>query len=232
MKGISPIIAIIIILLITIAIAGAAYSYITIIWGRTTQGLQLVSADCTGGMAQFVVRNVGTNDMTAITVTRTSPITGTADQIPVTIVPGETDTINDTACGANNMCVYKVFAGGQAQELYIQCGSTLSPIISNGQVVPLSGPPGTIFTITADISDPQGVDPATTKAHIQDPDEADVVVVDLYDDGLHSDGGAGDGTYGEAWDSTGVCVAPLGCAYFIDIVACDMLGTCGEAENI
>ncbi len=122
MKGISPIIAIIIILLITIAIAGAAYSYISIIWGRTTEGIQLISSDCTAGNATLTVRNVGTKDVTTITVTRTSPSSATDMNVsPSTIIPGAQGVIYDNGCGSGNMCIYRVMAGGQSQELYAQC---------------------------------------------------------------------------------------------------------------
>ncbi len=100
------------------------------------------------------------------------------------------------------------------------------PRISNAQVIPTSGPPGTTFVITASISDPNGVDSTTTKAHIQNPDETNVATIDLYDDGVHSDGAAGDGTYGNTWTSGAIG------AYYVDIVACDLKGNCGEAENI
>ncbi len=123
MKGISPIIAIIIILLITIAIAGAAYSYISIIWGRTTEGIQLISSDCSGTTVSLTVRNVGTTALASadITVTRTSPTGAPTIQKPSSIAPGAMDTINDTACVAGAMCVYRVMAKGQSQELYAQC---------------------------------------------------------------------------------------------------------------
>jgi hypothetical protein len=102
------------------------------------------------------------------------------------------------------------------------------PSIQNAKVNPTSGPSGTIFIITAEITDSLGVDPTTTIAHIQNPDEKDVAQVTLYDDGAHSDGAANDGIYGNKWDSTGFPVA----SYFVDITACDLIGNCGEAENI
>jgi flagellin-like protein len=123
LKGISPIIAIIIILLITIAIAGAAYAYISIIWGRTTEGFQLVSSGCTAGNATFTLRNIGTNPITTLTMTRTSPsgsasITADAGS---GIEPGVNTVVYDEACPTGSMCVYKIFAGGQSQEIYAQC---------------------------------------------------------------------------------------------------------------
>ena len=51
-KAISPIIAIIVILLIVISIAGAAYSYISIYWaGTTEENLAVVDAYPTDGEA-------------------------------------------------------------------------------------------------------------------------------------------------------------------------------------
>ena len=102
------------------------------------------------------------------------------------------------------------------------------PLIANASVSPTSGSPGTIFTIKADISDPDGIDASTTIAHIQLPDENDVDTSTLYDDGTHGDTTAGDGTYTTEWDSTG---QPEG-GYFIDIVACDTQGNCSELENL
>lgn len=102
------------------------------------------------------------------------------------------------------------------------------PTIRNTQVNPTSGPSGTIFTIVTDITDPLGVDSTTTIAHIQNPDETDIAQITLYDDGMHSDGAAGDGTYGGSWDSTGFPSGP----YYVDITACDLIGNCGEVENI
>lgn len=124
MKGISPIIAIIIILLITIAIAGAAYSYISVIWGRTSEGLQLVDSSCSAGNATLTMRNVGSDALanTDITTTRTSPTSLSITTIsPATINPGTQVVIYDEACAAGNMCVYKVLVSGQSQELYTQC---------------------------------------------------------------------------------------------------------------
>ncbi len=98
--------------------------------------------------------------------------------------------------------------------------------ITNPNVNPFSGPIGTVFTIKANITAIAGVNAATTIAHIQKPDEADIVTVILYDDGAHSDGAAGDGVYGNTWTST--AIGP----YFVDINGCDINSNCTEAENI
>ncbi len=99
--------------------------------------------------------------------------------------------------------------------------------ISGASVVPPSGPVGTVFTISATVTAPAGVNPATTIAHIQDPDESpDIATITLVDDGTNGDLVAGDSLYTGTWTSVA-----LG-SYFVDIDACDTAGNCTEAENI
>jgi flagellin-like protein len=62
MKAITPIIAIIVLLLITIAIAGSAWTFIsTMTTGYTTKVIQSVDSFCSGGYATIVIKNVGTD---------------------------------------------------------------------------------------------------------------------------------------------------------------------------
>jgi len=61
-KGITPIIAVIILLLITVALAGLASTFLS--WyfsGMTAQSLQLVDYSCVNTNARVVVRNAGTS---------------------------------------------------------------------------------------------------------------------------------------------------------------------------
>lgn len=122
MKGISPIIATIIILLVTIAIAGAAYSYISVIWSGTTEGIQRVDSSCLNGNATITFKNIGTKAIDSVTVMRTSPSTLSVTNIsPSAISPGAQGVIHDVSCGANTMCIYKILVGGQSNEWYVQC---------------------------------------------------------------------------------------------------------------
>lgn len=102
------------------------------------------------------------------------------------------------------------------------------PIVFNSQISPSSGPPGTEFTIRANIADESGVDSSTTLALIQSPDGNTISSVNLYDDGLHGDLLLGDGVFGNRWNSTGFPEA----AYFVDLRACDTLANCIEIDNI
>jgi len=100
-----------------------------------------------------------------------------------------------------------------------------APLILNVQVTPNLGTPGVIFTITSEVTDPSGVQ--YVKAYIQNPDETNVAVIDLYDDGVHNDGAAGDNLYGNIWDSSGANIG----IYYIDVEAGDNLGNIVELEN-
>lgn len=62
MKGISEIIATILMLMITLAISGTAYIFISGAFTQQTQGLELVDAFCINGVnATVLFRNIGTN---------------------------------------------------------------------------------------------------------------------------------------------------------------------------
>ncbi len=94
-KGITPIIAIIILLLITIALAGAAYSYISAYWTTTTKNIQIINGYCTGGnTANVLVRNMGTSRVSLSEI----EILDTATGLPVVNPSGKANwtTIDGT----------------------------------------------------------------------------------------------------------------------------------------
>jgi flagellin-like protein len=62
MKAITPIIAIIILLLITVALSGAAWTFMSSLSsGYTQKAFQPVDSFCAGGFATMVIKNVGTD---------------------------------------------------------------------------------------------------------------------------------------------------------------------------
>ena len=66
MRGITPVIAIIVLLLITIAIAGGAWTFMsTLTTGYTSKVIQTVDSFCSGdGYAVIALKNVGTDPIT------------------------------------------------------------------------------------------------------------------------------------------------------------------------
>jgi len=80
MKGITPIIAIIVLLLITVALAGVAYSYLnSYMTGLTSKSIEVRDAFCVGGgTATVIIANVGTTAIATSEITILDSATGDA----------------------------------------------------------------------------------------------------------------------------------------------------------
>ncbi|MBI4020481.1 MAG: hypothetical protein HY367_04055, partial [Candidatus Aenigmarchaeota archaeon] len=136
MKGITPIIAIIILLLITIALAGAAYTYLNIYFqGSTAKSISLVDITCNGGRVSAIITNIGTQSVTlgtcgtgAAAISGSSTVCGDVTIIKSAGTPtnnamsgnftgatsinrGSTATFTEGGCGAGNFCDYRLIAG-------------------------------------------------------------------------------------------------------------------------
>lgn len=98
MKGVSAVIATILMLIITIALAGMAYMYISGIFTGTTQGIELVDSYCSAGVANIKIRNAGSTDIGvgAIEVARSSP----AGSVACTDATMQTQAV----CETNQCC--------------------------------------------------------------------------------------------------------------------------------
>jgi len=80
LKGISAVIATILMLVITIALAGTTYLYFTGIFTTQTQGIEITDAFCdSSGSVTIAIRNLGTSSITSMTCLRTSPSSGSCN---------------------------------------------------------------------------------------------------------------------------------------------------------
>jgi flagellin-like protein len=125
MKGVSAVIATILMLMITIAIAGMAYMYISgIFTAKTGVVIEMdeTATSCSGTTITVYVRNIGT-------------ISTTADKISVSGTMPDGTAISSTACGAGTD---NVEAGGAA----FACTAVTGGQGSNSIVV--SGPTNTV----------------------------------------------------------------------------------------
>lgn len=106
-KGVSAIIATILLLMITIAMAGLAYVYISgMLTGKTEKTISIINADCTGNLITLVISNDGTKTVTKsdvkIFVGNVENTTFVLDEIK----PHETGITNILGGnGANNVLV-------------------------------------------------------------------------------------------------------------------------------
>jgi flagellin-like protein len=147
-KGITPIISIIVLLLITVSLAGAAYLFLSgYVGGLTGRAIQ-VTGTCLGGSSAFItVTNLGNQQIdlgncdTPGSVSGTSTVCG--DITVVRVDAGgdmdgqfDTDRINasasnqqsaahftDAGCGTGNRCEYAFTRPGEWQpaEKAVQC---------------------------------------------------------------------------------------------------------------
>lgn len=109
MKGISEVVAVVLMLMITIALAGMAYMYISGIFTVKTQGIEVADSYCTGGTVTFTIRNIGTTNVTSITCTQTAPAGDTCSLTGVNIAPGTTQSFTETCSGTGGRsCVYRL----------------------------------------------------------------------------------------------------------------------------
>lgn len=65
------------------------------------------------------------------------------------------------------------------------------------------------------------------EARIQQPDEIDIVIMQLFDDGVHGDEVSGDGIYGNSWNSAGAYGE-----YYVDVWSWDLQNQRSEADNV
>ncbi len=132
MKGISPIISIIILLLITVSLAASAWMYISGYWsGLIATGVEITSTICSGGTTAVIyVHNIGT---TNINLTNGLDIeradggrTPSYTYDPEVVGPGETGKVKDTNCtvsGIQQRCAYDVVhvPSGRLYQAYTTC---------------------------------------------------------------------------------------------------------------
>ncbi len=132
-KGVTPVIAIIVLLLITVALAGATWTYLSAYWqGIVGKNIQVMDSYCIRGKEGIIlVRNTGTQlikeaEMTVINTTSGAEppdgdwrkLDGTAIATGDGISPGMVVKYNMT-CGG--LCMFRIIVGGRAMIASVQC---------------------------------------------------------------------------------------------------------------
>jgi hypothetical protein len=108
---------------------------------------------------------------------------------------------------------------------YTSALPNMPPFVRSVRVIPWYVTPGGDVTISAEVTDEDGV--ASVTVEIESPDETIRATLTLYDDGLHDDGAAGDGVYGSTWTTL-----PTGRDYVLDITAADIHSKSTTHDNI
>ena len=105
-KGITPVIAIIVLLLITVALAGATWTYLSAYWqGIVGKNVQVMDSYCVAGTnGVILVRNTGTLSLSGTAVSA--------------VDPGVVVKYNMSCRG---LCLFRFLVGGRTMTASVQC---------------------------------------------------------------------------------------------------------------
>ena len=135
LKGISAIIATLLILVITLGLAGLAYTYISRIFTSRTATLSLVDAYCYGDKATVIIRNEGTTPISKDSVrliavnencnelNTTNPLTSSGQSATFNndFPAGEDISIMFDSCETGRAHVYRLRGPSNAFEISFYC---------------------------------------------------------------------------------------------------------------
>jgi len=133
-KGVTPIIAIIVLLLITVALAGATWTYLLSYWqGIVGKNIQIMDSYCIAGDEGIIlVRNTGTQDIKVADITVINTTSGSdpsgdwydlgGNYLNATkgdrITPGQVVRYN---MSCERLCLFRFLAGGRTMIASVQC---------------------------------------------------------------------------------------------------------------
>jgi flagellin-like protein len=134
-KGITPIIAILVMLLITIAITGSAWIYITTYYSSMTgKAIEISSIDCTSSGVKIYMRSIGTetidtNSANDMDVSERLNISGddcgsmSVTYSPASVGPGQSVIATDAGCDTSDDATlrYTIVVGGRIQKVQVTC---------------------------------------------------------------------------------------------------------------
>jgi len=137
-KGITPVIAIIVLLLITVALAGAAWSFMSAYWeGLVAKSIHITDSYCSTNEATVLIRNTGTGKITlendngpASDIIVINTIAGTnqdgewedlSNNGITEAAPGKVFKFVFSCTPAGSMCNVRFIVGGKSLPASVQC---------------------------------------------------------------------------------------------------------------
>lgn len=122
-KGVSNIIASIILVIVVVSISGVAYSFVRSFSKTQRQSLEVADIYCEEGRVTIEIRNLGDLDINSLNVTQIEPDGDTADSWSGTINPQEIGLYKDDCTGPKGrQCRYLIIPeGGRNIEAFVKC---------------------------------------------------------------------------------------------------------------
>ena len=123
LKGISEIIGVIMILMITLTLASLTYSYVGTVYAQVTRPIEIVDSYCIGGNITFVIRNGGTVDLNGNSMTcyPISQSCSSSCSVPTNIPPGGAGAVTVTGCTQGRAHTWRIRGPSNVIELYSFC---------------------------------------------------------------------------------------------------------------
>lgn len=121
MKGISEIIATILMLMITLAISGTAYIFISGALTQKTRALNLVDAFCTETSGTIAVRNDGPDVIRAAEQSIIPVDESCTEPAPADIASGAIRIYSFTACGTSRSHTYRLIGPTNPLPISFRC---------------------------------------------------------------------------------------------------------------
>ncbi len=121
MKGISDIIAMLLMLVITIAIAGLAYGFISGAFTARTRAISLSDSFCVGTTGTAIVRNDGRDVIRAAEQTLVSVDEACTEPAMSDIPAGGTVRYDFTACATNRYHSYRLIGPANSIDITFRC---------------------------------------------------------------------------------------------------------------
>jgi len=123
MKGVSEIIAVIMILIITLTMASMTYGYIGSVYAQQTRPIEIIDAYCMAGNATFVIRNGGAQDINAnsLSCRPLSQECSSGCNVPSDIPPGGAGSITATGCSSGRAHTWHLRGPSNNIDLYVYC---------------------------------------------------------------------------------------------------------------
>jgi flagellin-like protein len=134
-KGISTIIATILLVIITISLVGTVYIFFSGLLHSLIQGVKIGSISCKAdGNINIIIRNIGTDPITHLTVDQIEPADDEANDWEGILEAGEITVYTDVCLGqALRRCTYLIIPNsGRGTKAGVTCLSRSD--ISNGEI--------------------------------------------------------------------------------------------------
>jgi len=122
-KGVSEIIGVVMVLMMTLTMSSLTYTYIGTVYAQATRPIEAIDSYCIGGNITFVIRNGGSSDLNgnSLTCYPISQTCSTGCTVPSSVTPGGAGTVTIGGCTSGRAHTWRLRGPSNVVELYAYC---------------------------------------------------------------------------------------------------------------